>query len=121
MRHAIKNGGIILEENAVVNITLAPVQSNFSVYEALRVLNKHVVHLEDHVERLKNSAFSIGLNLPKVEWKEEIDKLIEEDGITDATMRILVVGTEKPLWFITWNTLLTYPDSYYKEGVSAIT
>ena len=77
MRHAIKNGGIILEENAVVNITLAPVQSNFSVYEALRVLNKHVVHLEDHVERLKNSAFSIGLNLPKVEWKEEIDKLIE--------------------------------------------
>ena len=93
MRHAIKNGGIILEENAVVNITLAPVQSNFSVYEALRVLNKHVVHLEDHVERLKNSAFSIGLNLPKVEWKEEIDKLIEKDGITDATMRILVVGT----------------------------
>ena len=121
MRHAIKNGGIILEENAVVNITLAPVQSNFSVYEALRVLNKHVVHLEDHVERLKNSAFSIGLNLPKVEWKEEIDKLIEKDGITDATMRILVVGTENPLWFITWNTLLTYPDSYYKEGVSAIT
>ena len=37
IRHAIKNGEIILEENAVVNVTLSAVQSNFSVYEALRV------------------------------------------------------------------------------------
>ena len=120
-RHAIKNGEIILEENAVVNITLSPVQSNFSVYEALRVLKRHVVHLSDHCERLKRSAESIGLSLPRIDWDKEINKLIEVDGIEDATMRILVVGTETPLWFITWNTLLTYPDSYYKEGVSAIT
>lgn len=120
-RHAIRNGEIIKESNAVVNVTLSPVQSNFSVYEALRVLKRHVVHLDDHIKRLEKSAESIHLNMPEVDWENEINKLIEEDNISDATMRILVVGTEEPLYFITWNTLLTYPDSYYQNGVSVIT
>ncbi|MGN1189821.1 MAG: aminotransferase class IV, partial [Candidatus Ornithospirochaeta sp.] len=96
-RHAIRNGEIIKESNAVVNVTLSPVQSNFSVYEALRVLKRHVVHLDDHIKRLEKSAESIHLNLPEVDWENEINKLIEEDNISDATMRILVVGTEEPL------------------------
>ena len=121
IRHAIKNGEIILEENAVVNVTLSAVQSNFSVYEALRVLKRHVVHLDDHINRLYNSANSIHLPLPVVDWKNEINKLIEKDNIEDCTMRILVVGTDTPTWFITWTKLLTYPDSYYKEGVDVIT
>ena len=121
VRHALKNGEIIMEENAVVNITLPSVQSNFSVYEALIVLKRHVVHLSDHVHRLTQSAETLGLNLPVVDWNVEIEKLIDIDSIEDATMRILVIGTEEPTWFITWTSLLTYPDSYYKEGVSVIT
>ena len=120
-KHAIKNGEIIEEANAVVNVTLPPVQSNFSVYEALRVLKRHVVHLDDHTKRLEKSALSINLPLPKVDWMSEINKLIEKDNIEDASIRILVVGTETPTWFITWTKLLTYPDSYYKEGVDVIT
>ena len=120
-RHALKNGEIIWEEEAVVPVTLREVQSNFSVYEALRVISSHVVHLDDHTNRLEKSAETILLPLPKVEWEKEIEKLIAADGISDATMRILVVGTKDPLWFITWSPLLTYPDSYYKNGVAVTT
>lgn len=120
-RHAVGNGRIIWEDEATVPVTMREVQSNFSVYEALRVLDKHVVHLSDHTKRLENSASFISLPLPEVNWEEEINKLIDVDDITDATMRILVVGTKEPLWFITWSTLLTYPDSYYKEGVAVTT
>ena len=120
-RHAVRNGRIIKEEEAVLPITLSEVQSNFSVYEALRVLGGHVVHLEDHVRRLENSARTINLPLPNVAWEDEINKLIKFDLIADATMRILVVGTKEPIWFITWTSLLSYPDSYYAEGVAVTT
>ena len=120
-KSAIKNGNIIREEDALVPVTLREVQSNFSVYEALRVVNRHVVHLDDHIKRLESSASQIGLVLPPVPWQEWIDRLIEKDNLEDATMRILVYGGSKCMIFITWQPLITYPDSYYSEGVAVTT
>ena len=56
-RSAIRNGKIVKESEAVLPVTYREVQYSFSVYEALRVLKGHVVHLEDHLRRL---AFSCG-------------------------------------------------------------
>ena len=120
-RHAIANGKVVREEEAVLPVTLREVQSNFSVYEALRVLNGRIVHLDDHIRRMENSAKTLSLPLPQLSWEDEIGKLVASDKIADATMRILVVGTKEPLWFITWSDLLTYPDSYYSEGVAVTT
>jgi D-alanine transaminase/branched-chain amino acid aminotransferase len=50
-----------------------------------------------------------------------VQSLIEKDELVEATVRILLVGGKEPLCFITASPLLSYPDSYYKEGVSAIT
>lgn len=119
-RHAVFNGTIILEKDATVPVTVREVQSSFNVYEALRVLGGKVVHLSDHMKRLEESARVLHLPLPDVEWDKEIDKLIASDNISDATMRILVYGTAEPLWFITWSTLLSYPEEYYSNGVDAI-
>ena len=120
-KSAIKNGNIIREEDALVPVTLREVQSNFSVYEALRVVNRHVVHLDEHIKRLESSASQIGLVLPSVPWQEWIDRLIEKDNLEDATMRILVYGGSECMIFITWQPLITYPDSYYSEGVAVTT
>ena len=120
-KSAIKTGNIIMEEDALVPVTVREVQSNFSVYEALRVVNRHVVHLNDHIERLKASAAQIGLVLPSVPWQEWIDMLIEKDNLCDVTMRILVYGGSKAVVFITWQPLITYPDSYYTDGVAVTT
>ena len=120
-KHAIRNGSLIDERDAVMPITVREVQSNYSVYEALRVIDRHVVHLDDHIKRLENSASQIGLALPYAPWQEWIELLVEADGIADATMRILVYGTPEPVAFITWEKLLSYPESCYEQGVAVTT
>ncbi len=120
-KSAIKNGEIIREEDAVLPITLREVQCNYSVYEALRVLGGKAVHLEDHEKRLRESASMLKMDIPPLFLDAWIKKLVEHDGLSDVTMRILVVGGACPQVFITYTELLTYPDSYYYEGVGVTT
>lgn len=118
-KHAIRNGQLIAEDEALVPVTSREVQSAFYVYEALRVIARHVVHLPDHLRRLESSAAQIGLKLPEAaNWQSWIDALVEADGLVDATMRICVYGGRESLAFITWQELLSYPDSYYSDGVA---
>ena len=121
-RSAIKNGIVVPEHEAVMPVTLKAVQYSFSIYEALRVLGGQVVHLDDHLCRLRASASAIGLVHPFTDKiiGDSISSLIEADSIKDATMRILVVGGDEPLLFITYQDLLSYPESYYSEGVSCV-
>ncbi len=95
-------------------------QFSFSVYEALRVIRHHAVHLDDHLRRLENSCRGIHLMHPFA--YEDIGKwtrqLIETDDLESATLRILLIGDkEQSQCFITATPLLSYPDSYYQEGV----
>lgn len=119
MRNAIRNGEIIKEEEAVVPITARAIQYSFSIYEALRIIKGHIVHLDDHLARLKSSAAAIHLEIPFSDDNIErwIDKLIANDNICDATARILVIGGDYPALFITYQDLISYPDSYYENGV----
>lgn len=119
MRNAIKNGEIIKECDAMVPITSRAVQYSFSVYEALRITNSHIVHLDEHLSRLRSSAKAINLTLSFSDSEIEswLFKLIENDKIKDATARILVIGGDYPALFITYQDLLSYPENYYEDGV----
>lgn len=121
MRKAICNGKIIGEDEAVLPITKRAVQYSYSIYEALRITDSHIVHFEDHYERLKESADAIKLNLHYSydELKSALALLIKEEKISNATVRILVIGGDVDKYFITYTDLLSYPDSYYEEGVAA--
>lgn len=121
MKKAICNGRIINEDEAVLPITKRAVQYSFSIYEALRITNAHIVHFEDHYERLRESADAIRLDLHYSidELRSGLELLIKEENIADATVRILVVGGDVDKYFITYTELLSYPDSYYENGVAA--
>jgi len=121
--HALCNGKIILEEEACLPITNREVQFGFSTYEALRVVESHPVHLEDHLIRLGNSCKGIGLIHPFTheELTNWVHELIRVDLLEEASVRILLVGGKEPLCFITASPLLTYPARYYTQGVVAIT
>ena len=123
MRSAIKNGQIIREDEALIPITARAVQFSFSVYEALRITKGHVVHLDDHLARLRESADTINLKLCQSdeEIEKSLEKLIECDNIVDATVRILAIGGDCENIFITYHDLLTYPDSYYENGITCTT
>ncbi len=121
MRKAICNGIIINEDEAVLPITKRAVQYSFSIYEALRITQSHIVHFEDHYERLKESAAAIKLDFHYSidELRSALELLIKEENIADATVRILVVGADVDKYFITYTDLLSYPESYYEKGVAA--
>ncbi|NBK20666.1 MAG: amino acid aminotransferase [Spirochaetia bacterium] len=121
--HALRNGKIILEQEACLPITNREVQFGFSTYESLRVVESHPVHLDDHLIRLENSCKGIGLAHPftHAELTGWVHELIRVDQLEEASVRILLVGGKDPLCFITSSALLAYPDSNYTQGVGAIT
>ena len=49
-----------------------------------------------------------------------LDLLLERDAIEEATIRILLMGGIEPRLFITASSLLSYPESFYREGIKAI-
>ncbi len=118
-KSAIKNGIVVKESEAVLPVTYREMQYSFSVYEALRVLGGHIVHLDDHLKRLAFSCAAINLTHPFSDKmiKDSLESLIEADGIGDASVRILIVGGPDPKLFITYTELLSYPESYYSDGI----
>ncbi|MGE4453237.1 MAG: aminotransferase class IV [Sphaerochaeta sp.] len=121
--HAVHNGTIILTNEAVMPVTHRQLQSGFYVYESLRVIQAHPVHLDDHLQRLESSAKMINLSYPfsREEIASWVHALIEVDLIERASLRIQVYGGKQPQLFITSAEILSYPDSFYLEGVHAIT
>lgn len=117
--HAVRNGVLIRAAEAVMPVTQREVQSNFCVYESLRVVGGHVVHLPEHLARLAESARLIALVHPftAVQIDGWIRTLLASDAIEEATLRILVYGGPRPVLFVTAAPLLTYPASFYEEGV----
>ncbi|AEC02537.1 aminotransferase class IV [Parasphaerochaeta coccoides] len=122
--HAMCNGQVIAAVDAVVPVTLREVQYSFSVYEALRVIRHHAVHLDDHLRRLENSCRGIRLEHPfsYEDIGTWVRTFITTDNLESATLRILLIGGgDKSLCFITASPLLTYPDSCYEKGVTVRT
>ncbi len=121
--HAVYNGKIILQSEAVIPVTLREVQSGFYVYESLRVIQAHPVHLDDHLLRLENSANLIHLEYPfsREEIATWVHALIEVDLVERSSLRIQIYGGGQPQLFITTSKILTYPDSFYTDGVKALT
>ncbi len=121
--HAIHNGAIIQSSEATVPVSSRAVQYGFSTFESLRVVEGVAIHLRDHLQRLQNSCAVIGLVHPftEAEIAGWVAKLLAVDRIREATVRIQLYGGPKPELFILAQKLLSYPDSYYSEGVKAIT
>ncbi|MCJ7761147.1 branched-chain-amino-acid transaminase, partial [Candidatus Bathyarchaeota archaeon] len=62
------------------------------VFEGIRVYNNHVFKLEEHLNRLYDSAKSIALSIPlsKAEFKEAILETLQKNSYKDAYLRVVV-------------------------------
>lgn len=123
MRKAIRNGILINEDQAVLPVTLRSVQYAYSCYEALKLKNGEFVHLEEHLRRLDESLRGIGIkkSFTDSEIRLWLGMLKDADGLFNETFRILVVGEDPNLVFITHQETRIYPPSYYDEGVGCTT
>jgi len=84
------------------------------IYEVLRVLDGHVLFLDDHMDRLRYSLeqMNISSNVDKV--KSDVLKLIEINDIDNMNIKLDVIKDHYRVYFMESN----YPnDLLYKEGV----
>ncbi len=121
-KHAILNGRLIESSEATLSVQDRELQYGFGVYESLRVVDHIVVYPHEHIDRLFSSAHGIGLRhqFSPNEVFSWLSMLIEADQIRDATVRILLMGGMDARLFITTSQLMTYPDSFYSEGIKTI-
>lgn len=96
---------------------------NPSIYEVIRIINKVPIFLEDHYERLKNSAQIIGFNLDEKNIslehiKENIIKMIKLNNIDEYNIKIVLNNFETNLNEFYFFIKSSYPDKEtYKKGV----
>lgn len=91
------------------------------IFETMRSEKRKIVALEQHLDRLFESAHSIGLSLghSRTRLKRLLEKEIASTSYPDATLRIAFLreGRKSRLFWIV-KEAKRYPASLYKKGVS---
>ncbi|MEM5871530.1 MAG: aminotransferase class IV [Candidatus Aenigmatarchaeota archaeon] len=125
-KFVIKNGELIEKNNACISVYNKAMFFDFAVYSNIKVIQGKLFLPELEIEKLFESAKVIGIehNFTKEEIIEWTRKLIKENNIKDALIRILLIGHEKnqqPELFLFPVGLTFYPENYYTRGVKLIT
>lgn len=123
------------KEDAKVSVFDHGVLYGDGIFEGIRAYNGRVFRLEEHLNRLQDSANSILLKLPMS--LKEIEKAVVEtvrlNGLKDAYIRLVVTRGVGDLGldmrkckkgatlFIIADKIELYPDEYYEKGLTLIT
>ena len=126
------NGEYIAADAAALPVTDLAIVRGYGVFDFFRTYNGQPIQLERNIQRLRNSAAVIQLDVP---WSnEELSAIILEtiarNGFEDANVRVIVTGGDSPD-FITPQAnprLIVYveplkplPATWYADGAKVIT
>lgn len=102
------------------------------VFEGIRAYDGLVFRLDEHLERLWNSAAAIGLEIPisRAEMADVICDVLRRNGLRDGYVRPVVtrgvgdLGLDprkcpRPTVFVAADRLTLFPPAFYKEGMDA--
>ncbi len=129
------NGKFYEKENAKISVFDHGFLYGDGVFEGIRVYNRLVFKLKEHIDRLYESAHSIMIKvpLPKQDFIQEIIKALKENKLDDAYLRVIVTRGEGDLGLdprkcrgkesviIIVDKIALYPPKLYKEGMEIIT
>jgi branched-subunit amino acid aminotransferase/4-amino-4-deoxychorismate lyase len=121
-----KNGELLPIAEATIPLSSIEYTYGFGVYESIRVTKGTVYFIDDHVERLMESAQAIDLEHPfDAEFvKKNILELVAKNEAETCNIKILLIGgttAEKANLFILCLNPF-FPDrKFYKEGAAVTT
>ncbi|AMX82706.1 branched-chain amino acid aminotransferase [Geobacillus subterraneus] len=128
------NGEFVTKENAKISVYDHGFLYGDGVFEGIRVYSGNVFRLEEHIDRLYNSAKSILLNIPytKDEMIDRVLETIRRNGYQDAYIRLVVsrgVGDlgldpykcKTPQIVIIVEPLALFPKHLYETGIEVVT
>ncbi len=120
------NGQLIAPSDAHISIFNPVIFGAFGVYESIQLYQGVIFRLDDHLQRLADSAAAIELALPAgldtiARWTQEA---IAANGCRDALIRMFALGPapgHAPEIFIWPETPRAFPPEMYQQGVGAVT
>ncbi|ABO67936.1 MULTISPECIES: branched-chain-amino-acid transaminase [Geobacillus] len=128
------NGEFVTKENAKISVYDHGFLYGDGVFEGIRVYSGNVFRLEEHIDRLYNSAKSIMLNIPytKDEMINHVLETVRRNGYQDAYIRLVVsrgVGDlgldpykcKSPQVVIIVEPLALFPKHLYETGIEVVT
>ncbi len=104
------------------------------VFEGIRIYGGNVYRLDEHLERLENSAKAIMLAVPlaRAAMAEAVCETCRRNKLTDGYIRLVITRgagdlglapwlCEKPTLFIIASKISLYPQEHYDNGLSIVT
>jgi branched-chain amino acid aminotransferase len=124
------NDKIIDIDKACISVTESGYLYGAGLFETMRSHNGVVFALADHLDRLFSSAkaLSIEVGYDREFIIDAIDKLLQENKLTAARLRLTLTGgpmsgpdeNRRATLLITASKLQPYPPEYYKKGVLVV-
>ncbi len=128
------DGELVPEEEAKVSVFDHGLLYGDGVFEGIRAYDGRVFRLDEHVERLYDSANAIMLDIPLSceEIGEAVLATCRANELTDAYIRLVVtrgkgdLGLDPrkcpcPTVFIIADVIALYPEEFYEKGLEVIT
>lgn len=104
------------------------------VFEGIRVYNRRIFKLQEHLERLYESAKAIDLKIPidRDQMEKDVLEVVRRNQLSDAYIRLVVtrgVGTlgldpykcRQPQVIVIVDKIALYPKEFYEKGMAVIT
>ena len=130
------NGDFVKKSEAVISVYDSGFQHGDGVYEGIRAYGRKVYRLDEHIKRLYESCYTLGIDIGKTkdEMKESVKELIRRNldaGFTDLHMRLQVTRGFKaqtgmhPTLNVTNASIVICVDQkppiFNKEGITLVT
>lgn len=128
------NGKYFSKEDAKISVYDHGLLYGDGVFEGMRTYSNKVFRLDEHIDRLYESARAILLTIPmsKQEMAEAVKKTVELSGLSDSYIRLVVTRgsgslgldpnrTSDPQVIIIVDLIALYDRKYYDEGLKIIT
>lgn len=128
------NGKFFAKEDAKVSVYDHGLLYGDGIFEGIRCYSGKVFRIEEHLERLYQSARAIMLNIPIGPEKlaEDIYETLRRNNFVDAYIRLVVTRgagslgldpfkTSDPQVIIITDKIALYPAEYYEKGLELIT
>lgn len=126
------DGQFVPSSKAVIPVDDLAILRGLGVFDLLRTYGGRPLFLDEHINRLINSAGKIGLELPWAhnEISEIILQTLEKNKLAEANIRMVVTGGSspdfitpqgKPRLLVLVTPISQIPPQWYKNGVKIIT
>lgn len=128
------DGEFLPEAEAKVSVFDHGLLYGDGIFEGIRFYNGRVFRLEEHLERLWDSARSICLDIPmsRREMTEALLETIRQNDLRDGYIRLIVtrgvgnlglnpVQCKRPSVIIIAATIALYPEEVYRNGLTVVT